>query len=144
MLWVCRPVTSPLDEHAVPIGIPCAAALQPSARRFFFVRVAPDAVATAASAGGAHAPEPLPISGLELGPLLAKSPYGRTYRGFLNGSPVAVKVGWLLHHPCVLLRFCPLAESQNSIWADWATMKCCCPQPCLSNSLEDAMLCCPC
>lgn len=99
-----RPVTSPLDEHTVPIGIPCAAALQPSARRYFFVRVAPDAAAATSGAGGAHAPEPLPIPGLELGPLLAKSPHGRTYRGFLKGSPVAVKVGLLLHRPCVLLR----------------------------------------
>lgn len=86
---------SPLDEHAVPIGIPCAAALQPNAHRYYFVNVQPEAEADACSAavsaaGVAAAAAPLP--GLELGPLLAKSTYGRTYRAFYNGAPVAVKV----------------------------------------------------
>ncbi|BDA43374.1 probable serine/threonine-protein kinase STY8 at C-terminar half [Coccomyxa sp. Obi] len=88
------PVMSTLDEHAVPIGIPCAAALQPNAHRYYFVNVQPeaeaDACSAAATATGAAAAAPLP--GLELGPLLAKSTYGRTYRAFYNGTPVAVKV----------------------------------------------------
>ena len=33
-----------------------------------------------------------PIPGLELGTLLAVSPYGRTLRGFYKGQAVAVKV----------------------------------------------------
>ena len=34
----------------------------------------------------------VPIPGLELGTLLAASPYGRTLRGFYKGQAVAVKV----------------------------------------------------
>lgn len=34
----------------------------------------------------------VPIPGLELGTLLAASPYGRTLRGFYQGQAVAVKV----------------------------------------------------
>ena len=39
--------------------------------------------------GGVQA---VPIPGLELGTLLAASPYGRTLRGFYKGQAVAVKV----------------------------------------------------
>ncbi len=40
----------------------------------------------------------VPIPGLELGTLLAASPYGRMHRGFYKGHPVAVKV----RHSCQL------------------------------------------
>jgi hypothetical protein len=40
----------------------------------------------------------VPIPGLELGTLLAVSPYGRTHRGFYKDQPVAVKVQNPLHH----------------------------------------------
>ena len=83
---------NPLDEHAVPIGIPCAAALQPNAHRYYFVKVQPEAEACTASACAAGAAAVAPLPGLELGPLLAKSTYGRTYRAFYNGTTVAVKV----------------------------------------------------
>lgn len=83
-----------MDEYAVPIGIPCAAALQPNSHRYFFVRLQPesDAIGPMPCAHGLSVPSALPLPGLELGPLLAQSSYGRTYRGFHNGTPVAVKV----------------------------------------------------
>lgn len=37
----------------------------------------------------------VPIPGLELGTLMAVSPYGKTYRGFYRDQPVAVKVCFL-------------------------------------------------
>ncbi len=82
----------------MPIGIPVTAALQPNSHRYFFVRLQPeaDAPAPAACPHGLPAAGALPLPGLELGPLLGQSAYGRTYRGFHNGIPVAVKVSALL------------------------------------------------
>ena len=40
----------------------------------------------------------VPIPGLELGTLLAVSPYGRTHRAFYKHQPVAVKVYLSLPH----------------------------------------------
>ncbi len=40
----------------------------------------------------------VPIPGLELGTLLAVSPYGRTHRAFYKHQPVAVKVHLSLPH----------------------------------------------
>ena len=102
----CRPVMSPLDEHAVRIGIPCAAALQPNAHRYYFVSVQPEAEAEACSAAACPADVAATalLPGLELGPLLAKSTYGRTYRAFYNGTPVAVKVRSPSVSPCLMLQ----------------------------------------
>ena len=47
----------------------------------------------------------VPIPGLELGTLLAVSPYGRTHRGFYKGQPVAVKVRHSLQ-PCYRILCC--------------------------------------
>jgi len=92
-----RPVTLGMDEHTVPIGIPCMASQQPSSHRYFFVTI----YSSEEAAGRAdvplqvhpmRVPKPLPIKDLERGPLLAKGPNGSTYRGFYKGEAVAVKV----------------------------------------------------
>jgi hypothetical protein len=82
----------------VPIGVPCTAAMQPSSHRYFFVHVLASAAPNTAegtkatAAADALAPQTVPIAGLELGPLLGRSPYGSTFRACHKGTPVAVKV----------------------------------------------------
>jgi hypothetical protein len=99
---MCRPATDVLDEYTIPIGIPCAAVMQPGSQRYYFVHVASveqqraGAPSPGAVPGRGRLPQPLPIAGLKLGPLLGCSPYGRTYRAFYKGSPAAVKVQTLL------------------------------------------------
>ncbi len=105
---------SQLCKHASYLYFSCSTGLRASRRCRLMLMHRLKRVLTSRTV---HVMQAVPIPELELGTLLAASPYGRTHRGFYKGQPVAVKV----RHSCqrsirsaAFLRSCSQGRTHGS------------------------------